>query len=677
MDWSNPQFNHHQTHSFDRIQRFLEDHPVGTIGAKLLSSNHQIMNQSNPTPPHHQNNPSPPESIPSPSSSSLNTNSIQTKPNQTSSLHSKRKTSPDSISSSSSKDYKDHTSQKKVSLQSDLDHHQQHHQQHQLGSEPSDHHPEPKGVGKSKRKEQNRNAQRAFRERKERRLQELQDQVDELLAKQEPLTNENKHLKELVNQLQTENQSLGVYKEAFTFTVANDLRRSSMPISKAFDPPPSSTLDQSIIDTPLPNPSQASQTNLLKPTLRGNQENLNRLGLSLPSSRRPDQVHHQSNSNQTSVIQKPTPRNGLSNGNGTTNEGFTPPLSSSSSLASFLNTNQSPVDAFSEDHRAYVFNSSKKVSKPLGKIDPLFPTYTSSTIPPHPISAFDVHPPDPPLHSKQLNHTDLTLLPTFTSHDLTSSTLNFNEILPLNETRQASSELDSTFWNSYLNFETPKDQVNHPSEETQPIEGINSHEAQSPSILDFGFQTFHPQSKSFSDLSKESNLRFSSSRSSQFPLDENLNLFNQWRSPLPEPHQDLSSSHLSMRSESNHPIDSHSIDSTHPSSSSSHHHHHQLKNEEKKRSLKKERIGSLIKFVDEGVLSNQELDGLCEMLESKATCKEKSELMKDVVAIRPEWSELIEDITKKAKAKCTSGSGSDEVKMEENEKTTKVDEGSV
>ncbi|CAH7688672.1 hypothetical protein PPACK8108_LOCUS23669 [Phakopsora pachyrhizi] len=44
----------------------------------------------------------------------------------------------------------------------------------------------------------------------EQKLVELQEKVDQLLARQEPLISENKSLKDLVNQLKSENQSLNV-----------------------------------------------------------------------------------------------------------------------------------------------------------------------------------------------------------------------------------------------------------------------------------------------------------------------------------------------------------------------------------------------------------------------------------------------------------------------------------
>jgi AP-1-like factor len=68
-----------------------------------------------------------------------------------------------------------------------------------------------------KRKEQNRAAQRAFRERKEKHVKDLEDQVAALEAKNEATEAENTNLRDLLSRLQEENLAL---KEAqFTFSV--------------------------------------------------------------------------------------------------------------------------------------------------------------------------------------------------------------------------------------------------------------------------------------------------------------------------------------------------------------------------------------------------------------------------------------------------------------------------
>ncbi|EGN94090.1 hypothetical protein SERLA73DRAFT_78019 [Serpula lacrymans var. lacrymans S7.3] len=68
-----------------------------------------------------------------------------------------------------------------------------------------------------KRKEQNRAAQRAFRERKEKHVKDLEDKVAALEAKNEQAQSENENLKDLLSRLQNEN--LALKNAAFTFSV--------------------------------------------------------------------------------------------------------------------------------------------------------------------------------------------------------------------------------------------------------------------------------------------------------------------------------------------------------------------------------------------------------------------------------------------------------------------------
>ncbi|KAK1229566.1 DNA-binding transcription factor yap1 [Marasmius sp. AFHP31] len=79
-----------------------------------------------------------------------------------------------------------------------------------------------------KRKEQNRAAQRAFRERKEKHVRDLEEQVAALEAKNEATTSENENLRDLLTRLQSENLALRQQASAsastptsssFTFTV--------------------------------------------------------------------------------------------------------------------------------------------------------------------------------------------------------------------------------------------------------------------------------------------------------------------------------------------------------------------------------------------------------------------------------------------------------------------------
>jgi len=68
-----------------------------------------------------------------------------------------------------------------------------------------------------KRKEQNRAAQRAFRERKEKHVKDLEDKVAALEAKNEEAVSENENLRDLLTRLQHENLSLK--QSSFTFAV--------------------------------------------------------------------------------------------------------------------------------------------------------------------------------------------------------------------------------------------------------------------------------------------------------------------------------------------------------------------------------------------------------------------------------------------------------------------------
>ena len=69
-----------------------------------------------------------------------------------------------------------------------------------------------------KRKEQNRAAQRAFRERKEKHVRDLEDRVAELEAKNDEATSENDNLRDLLARLQSENTVLK-QQQQFTFSM--------------------------------------------------------------------------------------------------------------------------------------------------------------------------------------------------------------------------------------------------------------------------------------------------------------------------------------------------------------------------------------------------------------------------------------------------------------------------
>ncbi|KAF8060931.1 hypothetical protein FPV67DRAFT_313831 [Lyophyllum atratum] len=76
-----------------------------------------------------------------------------------------------------------------------------------------------------KRKEQNRAAQRAFRERKEKHVKDLEDKVAALEAKNEQAVSENENLRDLLTRLQHENLSLK--QSSFTFAVPKNGSNSS------------------------------------------------------------------------------------------------------------------------------------------------------------------------------------------------------------------------------------------------------------------------------------------------------------------------------------------------------------------------------------------------------------------------------------------------------------------
>ncbi|TFK76641.1 hypothetical protein BDN72DRAFT_866549 [Pluteus cervinus] len=76
-----------------------------------------------------------------------------------------------------------------------------------------------------KRKEQNRAAQRAFRERKEKHVKDLEDKVAALEAKNEQAVSENENLRDLLQRLQNENVILK--QSPFTFSMPKDAGSST------------------------------------------------------------------------------------------------------------------------------------------------------------------------------------------------------------------------------------------------------------------------------------------------------------------------------------------------------------------------------------------------------------------------------------------------------------------
>ncbi|KAG8896940.1 hypothetical protein FRC01_011554, partial [Tulasnella sp. 417] len=80
-----------------------------------------------------------------------------------------------------------------------------------------------------KRKEQNRAAQRAFRERKEKHVRDLEDQVSALEQKSTAQATENENLRELLGRLQNENLMLKQSAFTFNFNSAQTPRSTATP----------------------------------------------------------------------------------------------------------------------------------------------------------------------------------------------------------------------------------------------------------------------------------------------------------------------------------------------------------------------------------------------------------------------------------------------------------------
>ncbi|GAA5846911.1 hypothetical protein JCM9279_006947 [Rhodotorula babjevae] len=95
-----------------------------------------------------------------------------------------------------------------------------------------------KGKTSERRKAQNRQAQRNFRERKEKHLKELEERVVSLEQRTQDQDAENAALKQLLENLQNENERLKVYESTFTFDYNKDVSGSNaMPQAPSFKPP--------------------------------------------------------------------------------------------------------------------------------------------------------------------------------------------------------------------------------------------------------------------------------------------------------------------------------------------------------------------------------------------------------------------------------------------------------
>ncbi|CAJ0758524.1 10207_t:CDS:2 [Entrophospora sp. SA101] len=103
----------------------------------------------------------------------------------------------------------------------------------------------------SKRKAQNRAAQRAFRERKERYVQELEDKIKELESVSAKSNHENEQLKSLVQQLQAENFILKQSNFTFDFTLNKGDESSDLT---------SSVVNMGLSETPSELPIKGSKT---------------------------------------------------------------------------------------------------------------------------------------------------------------------------------------------------------------------------------------------------------------------------------------------------------------------------------------------------------------------------------------------------------------------------------
>ncbi|GAA6043172.1 hypothetical protein NBRC10512_006558, partial [Rhodotorula toruloides] len=105
-----------------------------------------------------------------------------------------------------------------------------------------------------KRRAQNRQAQRNFRERKEKHLKDLEERVKLLEQQTNERDAENAALKQLLESLRSENDRLKVYESAFTFDYNKDVDGSSaMPQAATFNAAPPSLPSTSAASSPASN----------------------------------------------------------------------------------------------------------------------------------------------------------------------------------------------------------------------------------------------------------------------------------------------------------------------------------------------------------------------------------------------------------------------------------------
>ncbi|KAK7688103.1 hypothetical protein QCA50_008473 [Cerrena zonata] len=111
-----------------------------------------------------------------------------------------------------------------------------------------------------KRKEQNRAAQRAFRERKEKHVKDLEDKVADLEAKNQAAESENENLRDLLSRLQSENMAL---KQAqFTFSVP---KNPDVHVPQTYNSPTPTTNEQFRFQGAGPSSSKQPASNVHSP----------------------------------------------------------------------------------------------------------------------------------------------------------------------------------------------------------------------------------------------------------------------------------------------------------------------------------------------------------------------------------------------------------------------------
>ncbi|KAF7306426.1 BZIP family transcriptional factor [Mycena indigotica] len=119
-----------------------------------------------------------------------------------------------------------------------------------------------------KRKEQNRAAQRAFRERKEKHVKDLEDKVAALEAKNDQASSENENLRDLLARLQNENVMLKQKQsQQFTFSVPKGQGASAASAATAAGRSPATSISAASPSTSAPNPLDWSSLTAFDPAV--------------------------------------------------------------------------------------------------------------------------------------------------------------------------------------------------------------------------------------------------------------------------------------------------------------------------------------------------------------------------------------------------------------------------